>query len=81
MNLSSSGVALKAPSPLEPGEEIQIILFLQGGDIIVRALGTVVWDDKHGKTGISFKYASPRHQVALDSWLDIQFNLQCLDEE
>jgi CheY-like chemotaxis protein len=41
MNLSSSGVALKAPSPLEPGEEVQLILFLQGADVVVRALGTV----------------------------------------
>ena len=81
MNVSSSGVALKAPSPLEPGEEIQLILFLQGTDIVVRALGTVVWDDKHGKTGISFNCASPQHQSELDSWLDVQFNLHCLDEE
>ena len=81
MNLSSSGVALTAPSPLKPGEEIQLILFLQGADMVVRALGTVVWDDKHGKTGISFKCASPQHQADLDSWLDVRFNLQCLDEE
>lgn len=79
MNVSSSGVAVKAPSPLEPGEEIQLILFLQGADIVVRALGTVVWDDKHGKTGISFQCASPQHQAELDSWLDVQFNLQYPD--
>lgn len=79
MNLSGTGVALKAPSPLEPGEEIQLILFLQGADIVVRALGTVVWDDKHGKTGVSFKCASPQHQGELDSWLDVQFNLHSRD--
>jgi hypothetical protein len=79
MNLSSNGVALKVTSPLEPGEEIHLILFLQGADVVVRAIGTVVWDDKHGKTGISFKCASPQHQAELDSWLDVQFNLQCLD--
>ena len=81
MNVSSSGLALKTPSPLEPGKEIQLILFLQGTDIVVRALGTVVWDDKHGKTGVSFQCASPQHQAELDSWLDVQFNLQCFDEE
>lgn len=78
-NLSNNGVALKASSTLEPGEEIHLILFLQGADIVVRAIGTVVWDDKHGKTGISFKFASPQHQAELNSWLDVQFNLQCLD--
>lgn len=79
MNVSSTGVALKVPFPLEPGEEIQLILFLQGADIVVRARGTVVWDDQHGKTGIRFTYASPQHQAELDSWLDLQFNLRCLD--
>jgi hypothetical protein len=81
MNVSSSRLALRAPSPLDPGEEIQLILFLQGTDISVRALGTVAWDDKHGKTGVSFQCASPQHQAELDSWLEIQFNLQCFDEE
>jgi DNA-binding response OmpR family regulator len=75
MNVSSSGVALKAPSPLDPGEEIQLILFLHGTDVIVRAIGTVVWDDRHGKTGISFKCASAQYQTELDSWLDAHFNL------
>ena len=75
MNVSSSGVALKAPSPLDPGEEIQLILLLQGIDVMVRAIGTVIWDDKHGKTGISFKCASLQHQTELDSWLDAQFKL------
>lgn len=75
MNVSSGGVALKAPSPLDPGEEIQLILFLQGIEVMVRAIGTVVWDDKHGKTGISFKCAGPQHQIELDSWLNTQFNL------
>ena len=81
INVSSSRLALRAPSPLDPGEEIQLILFLQGTDISVRALGTVAWDDKHGKTGVSFQCASPQHQAELDSWLEIQFNLQCFDEE
>ena len=75
MNVSSSGVALKAPSPLDPGEEIQLVLFLQEPDIMARAIGTVVWDDKHGRTGISFRCASPQHQIELDSWLDKRFNL------
>ena len=80
-NVSSNGVALKGPSPLPPGEEIHLILFLQGVDRVVRTIGTVVWDDKHGKTGISFKCANPQYQIELDSWLDDQFHLRCLDEE
>jgi len=74
-NVSSCGVGLKAASPLEPGEELQIVLFLQEPEVMVRVTGTVVWDDKHGRAGISFKCAGPQHQITLDSWLDKRFNL------
>ena len=72
MNISGSGIALKTPSTLEPGEKVEIIVSLPGSALPVRAIGTVVWDDKHGKTGISFKCTSPDHQAHLDSWLDAQ---------
>ena len=75
MNLSSGGVGLRVPSPLQPGEEVQLILFLQGTDIIVRTTGTVIWDDKHGKSGISFKCTSHEYQAELDAWLDAHFHL------
>jgi CheY-like chemotaxis protein len=75
MNLSSGGVGLRVPLPLQPGEEVQLILFLHGTDIIVRATGTVIWDDKHGKSGISFKCASHEYQAELDAWLDAHFHL------
>jgi hypothetical protein len=77
MNLSSGGAGLRVPSPLQPGEEVQLILFLQGTDIIVRTIGTVIWDDKHGKSGLSFKCASHEYQAELDAWLDARFPLPC----
>src|SRR6266699_3394765 len=55
IDVSSNGMALSTPSPLNPGEEVRIILFLQAAERVVRAIGTVVWDDKHGKTGLSFQ--------------------------
>jgi hypothetical protein len=39
----------------------------------VRARGIVVWDDKHGKTGVSFQCADSRDQRELNLWLDAQF--------
>jgi PilZ domain len=75
MNLSSGGVGLKVPSPLQPGEEVQLLLFLSGTDITVRAMGTVIWDDRHGKSGVSFKCASSAYQAELDAWLDSQFHV------
>ncbi len=73
MNISSSGMALKTPSALCPGDAIQIALFLPGAGQPVRASGTVVWDDKHGKTGINFQCGVPRDQSEIDAWLNARF--------
>jgi DNA-binding response OmpR family regulator len=72
-NISSNGMALRTPSSLHPGEVVQIVLFLQGAGRAVRANGTVVWDDKHGKTGVSFQCSVPEDQNELDAWLNIRF--------
>lgn len=80
MNLSSVGVGLRVPSPLQPGEKVQLILFLNGTQTIVRTTGTVIWDDKHGKSGISFKCVSSHYQTELDAWLDAQFRLPGVED-
>jgi len=59
--------------PLRPGEVVQIALFLPGAGQAVRASGTVVWDDKHGKTGVNFQFGVPRDQSELDAWLNTRF--------
>jgi DNA-binding response OmpR family regulator len=72
-NISSNGMALRTPSSLHPGEVVQIALFLQGAGRAIRATGTVVWDDKHGKTGVSFQCSLPQDQDELDAWLNTRF--------
>jgi DNA-binding response OmpR family regulator len=72
INISSGGVALMTPLVLAPGTQAQVIFPLPEMDSLVRVIGTVIWDDKHGKTGLSFKCTSPEHQTDLDTWLDIQ---------
>jgi hypothetical protein len=74
INISSSGVAVAIPAPLNPGDEVEIVLLLQGAGLTVRASGTVIWDDKHGKAGISFCCLVPKMQTELDSWLDVHFS-------
>jgi hypothetical protein len=74
INISSSGMALSTPFPVKPGEEVRIILFLQPTGPVVRANATVVWDDKHGKTGLRFQCSIERDQVELESWLDRNFD-------
>lgn len=74
INISSGGMALKTPSPLRPGEVVRIALFLPGAPQPVSACGTVVWDDKHGKTGLNFQCGIPRDQSQLDAWLNARFH-------
>jgi len=73
INISSNGMALVTPFPLNPGEDVRIILFLQASGPVVRASGTVVWDDKHGKSGLTFRCSIARDQNELQTWLDTQF--------
>jgi hypothetical protein len=50
------------------------MLDLQKGELHVLARGTIVWDDKHGKSGISFQCVRPELQRTLNTWLDAQFS-------
>jgi DNA-binding response OmpR family regulator len=72
-NISSNGIALRTPRPLEPGELVQIALFLPGAGDAIHANGTVVWDDQHGKTAVTFQCDIPRDQSELDAWLNARF--------
>jgi DNA-binding response OmpR family regulator len=72
INISSSGIALNTPSTFKPGEEVQIVVFLSSAELAIRVMATVVWDDRHGKTGLAFKWSSPQHQSDLEGWLNSQ---------
>jgi len=74
INVSSSGAAVSSPSALDAGDIVEIALILEEVRATVFAHGTVVWDDKHGKTGLAFKCDSPEMQAELDSWLYVRFS-------
>ena len=74
INISSSGMAVSGQSSFKAGEELHIAFTLPGYKSQVRGQATVVWDDKHGKTGLSMKCANSQMQMELDSWLDAQFH-------
>lgn len=74
LNVSSNGMGVKCPVPFDLGEKLGISLALPGVDALLRASGTVVWDDKHGKTGLSMECSNSQMQRELDSWLDSQFD-------
>jgi PilZ domain len=73
LNISSSGMAVSSSSSFRLGENVDILLTLETTDPVIPANGTIVWDDKHGKTGISFNCKDLAGQCQLDAWLDSQF--------
>lgn len=72
INVSSDGVGIRSPIPLTLAQAVGIALTLPNG-FVVSANGIVIWDDKHGKTGLKFSCRSPEMRQKLDSWLDSQF--------
>lgn len=69
INVSSNGLALKTPTPQKLGVPVEVDLQLPDG-FTVQGNGVVIWDDKHGKTGVHFHSVTPRMQLMLDEWLD-----------
>jgi hypothetical protein len=72
INISGNGVAIASPIPLKPAEMLNISLLLPD-ETTVYATGIVIWDDQHGKTGVSFQCSDPEMRHRLDSWLDSRF--------
>lgn len=70
-NVSAHGMSVRSSSSFRLGEKVGITLNL--GREHVLAIGAVVWDDQHGKTGLSFRSLNPELQMRLDCWLDEQF--------
>jgi len=69
INVSSNGLAVNSPRPQKLGAPVEIELQLPSG-FTVHGEGAVIWDDKHGKTGIHFHSATAEMQLKLDEWLD-----------
>ena len=71
INISSNGLALNTPTPLELGAEINLVVELTT-ETSIAGKGVVIWDDKHGKAGIHFRCNSPEIQSQLNAWLERQ---------
>ena len=73
-NVSSNGMGVTTPAALRSAEVMDIALQLPDG-FAVRATGIVIWDDRHGKSGLSFQCGDVAMREKLDSWLDAQFTI------
>jgi CheY-like chemotaxis protein len=73
LNVSQTGMAINSLSSFIVGEPISLALAIPNTDVFVSGEGTVIWDDKHGKTGISFECSSPSVQSRYYEWLQDHF--------
>jgi CheY-like chemotaxis protein len=73
LNVSQTGMAVKSESSFTAGEPVNIAFAVPNTDIVVSAEGKIIWDDKHGKTGISFQCDSSSAQSRYHEWLHDHF--------
>jgi hypothetical protein len=73
INLSQRGMAINTPAAFQIGEQVNIAFAILNTDVSVSAEGRVIWDDKHGKSGISFECTSASAQASYFQWLQHQF--------
>jgi PilZ domain len=71
INVSGNGLTVKSPVSFQPAETVDISFVLPDG-FTVRAMGIVIWDDQHGKSGLHFQCSRPEMRHKLDSWLNSQ---------
>ena len=72
LNVSSNGIAVVTPAPLQTADAMHISLGLSD-ESIVQATGVVIWSDNHGKAGLHFQCSSSEMRERLDAWLDSHF--------
>ena len=73
INVSSNGLAVKGQFSLKPAETVDVSLLLPDASEF-RATGIMIWDDRHGKSGLHFQCTGVEMRHKLDSGLDGQLS-------
>jgi PilZ domain len=76
INISSEGMAVRTPSPMQVGETVGIVFSISNPGPMVIAKGTVIWDDKHGQSGLHLSFASSVDKDRIAEWLDSEMFMQ-----
>lgn len=71
-DLTESGVALQAVSPLNPGDEVALHFDLFSPRVRIETRARVAWADEGGQAGVSFVDLPSRAQRAMRDWILIQ---------
>ena len=69
INLSQRGMAVSMYSSCTVGQKLDIAFAIPNTDLLMSAEATIIWDDKHGKAGMSFECASPAVEARFCEWL------------
>ena len=81
IDVSTSGVAIKAPQPLEQKQNVEIRFQLPGLSRHVTALGRVAWADRFGRAGVEFLSMPDDIRSELDEWMMERAIVQEEDEQ
>ena len=71
-DLTESGIAVQAVSPLQPGEEVALHFDLFSPRVRIHTRARVRWAEENGQAGVSFEELPARLRVALRDWMLVQ---------
>jgi len=69
LDLSEQGLALQAPEPLPPVQNVPLRFVLPGTSHLVEATGEVIWADDDGRAGVFFSGLTSASRSHLRNWL------------
>jgi len=70
MDLSQTGIGIRAMEALPKGASIQVSFHLPEKDTLVHTVGTIMWADSAGRAGVKFTHVPPMEQAKLVTWLN-----------
>lgn len=68
LDLNRDGLALQAPEPLPPVQQVPLRFVLPGTSNMVEGMGEVIWADDGGRAGMSFSRLTPASRKYLKQW-------------
>ena len=68
LDLNQNGMALQAPEPLPPVQQVPLRFVLPGTTNMVEGMGEVIWADDGGRAGMLFSRLTPASRKYLKQW-------------
>jgi len=68
LDLNKDGLALQAPEPLPPVQQVPLRFVLPGTSNMVEGMGEVIWADDGGRAGMLFSQLTPASRKYLKQW-------------